>query len=237
MYKTLSNGLEKKVMKFNPDLMKIYSLLLERHGFLHWWPARTEFEVMLGAILTQNTSWTNVSKALENLRKTGSLSFAAIKRLPVKRLSSLIRPSGYYNQKADRIKNYVLFLEKSFKGSIKAMKRVRLHDIRNMLLSLKGIGFETADSIILYALGKRIFVVDAYTKRVFSRLGLIPQEYGYEQIQEFFMRNISPSVNLYKDYHAQIVMLGKNCCRKKPRCYECPVVSVCRFARSRLVTD
>jgi endonuclease III related protein len=212
-------------------LLKIYKILRNRFGHQEWWPGDSPFEVMIGAILTQNTAWKNVEKAIANLKSEGLLSYEGLIKCSMEKLAFLVRPSGYYNQKAKKLKNFLSFMEENFGGSIDSMKRVKLDKMRKMLLEVNGIGPETADSILLYALAKRIFVVDAYTKRIFSRIGLIESFWNYEKIQAFFMDNLSSSLPLYNDYHAQIVMFGKEICRTRPKCDLCPLIRDCRFGR------
>lgn len=206
------------------QLADLYRRLYKRFGPQHWWPAETSFEVMVGAILTQNTNWSNVEKALENLRKRNLLQPLRLYRLSRRQLAPLIRPSGYYNIKAKRLKDFLIYLMKSYGGNIKRMAKEDLHKLRKELLSVKGIGPETADSILLYALDKPIFVIDAYTKRALLRHGLVKEGASYEEIQSLFMRNIKKDIKLYNEYHALLVRLGKDFCLSlKPRCNICPL--------------
>ena len=198
--------------------LRIYETLLDSFGPQDWWPMQRGFipkgwEVELGAILTQNTSWKNAEAALKNLKSAGIVSREDVIRIPEKRLASLIRPSGYYRQKAKKLKGLA-----GFSGE----------PDREKLLGIWGIGRETADSILLYAYGKPFFVVDAYTVRVFSRLGLVGKDWGYERIREFFEENLPRKASLYKEYHALIVELGKRFCRKKPLCQKCPLNKACK---------
>ena len=188
-----------------------YRSLLESYGRQGWWPADTAYEVVVGAILTQNTNWKNVDKALANLIGKNKLSRAAIKKLSTKELSILIKPAGYYNQKAKKLKKFV-----SYNGKV----------TRVTLLSIWGIGPETADSILLYAYNRPYFVVDAYTKRIFSRLGLIKTD-DYEKIREYFESKLPKSIEVYKEFHALIVELAKRYCKRKPLCKECPLAGMC----------
>jgi len=205
-------------------LLRIYQLLYSHFGFRHWWPGESEFEIMLGAILTQNTNWKNVERAIKNLKDKKVFSPKQLMTLDLNKLEELIKPSGYYRQKARRIKEFLeFFLSPPISGSIEKMKKIPTAPLRRMLLEIKGIGPETADSILLYALGKRVFVIDAYTRRIFSRLGLVSEKESYEQLQNFFEQNLPKSAKLYNDYHAQIVELGKNYCAKKPACQNCPL--------------
>jgi endonuclease-3 related protein len=206
------------------ELLEIYGLLLNRFGHLDWWPGDTPFEVMIGAILTQNTAWSNVEKAIAALTKADMLCPKKILKADLRKLRRLIRPSGYYNQKAARLKDYSRFFMEEYRGSVKKMAAKDTVELRDKLLAVKGVGPETADSILLYALDKPVFVVDAYTRRAFSRLGCLPPGVDYETAREFFTRHLPVDVPLYNDFHAQIVYLGKDYCRPKPRCGECPLL-------------
>jgi endonuclease-3 related protein len=208
-------------------LRRVYRRLRRHFGHAGWWPGHTPFEVCLGAILTQNTSWTNVEKALDGLRRRGRLSFEGLRALPPSRIAPWIRPSGYYNVKARRVKAFLDFLAAEFAGQVEAMAGEEPAVLRAKLLAVHGIGRETADSIVLYAAGLPLFVVDAYTRRVFGRLGLLRGDEPYDEIQDFFMASLGPDAALYNDYHAQIVRLGKDVCRPRPRCGECPLHIFC----------
>jgi len=181
----------------------------------------------VGAILTQNTAWTNVERALGSLRARGWLSYAALRRLPASRLAPLIRASGTYNVKARRLAAFVRFLGREYGGRVAGMARERPERLRSRLLSVDGIGPETADSIALYAAGLPLFVVDAYTRRIFSRLGLLSGREDYEEVQRFFMQGLPRDPALYNDYHAQIVRLAKDVCRPRPLCAACPLETQC----------
>lgn len=202
----------------------IYGKLYSRFGSQRWWPGDTPFEVIAGAILTQNTSWSNVEKAINNLKKHSLLLPEKLYKLPLKRLASFIKPSGYYNVKARRLKGFMDFLFKAYGGDLKRMSRRDASCLRGELLSVKGIGPETADSILLYAFGKPVFVVDAYTKRIFSRHALIEEDAGYDRTQNLFMENLRRDARLFNEYHALLVKLGKEFCRKtRPKCELCPL--------------
>ncbi|MFA5159026.1 MAG: endonuclease III domain-containing protein [Candidatus Omnitrophota bacterium] len=205
------------------QLRSVYAALRKTFGHQKWWPGDTPFEVMIGAILTQNTAWVNVEKAILNLKKAGKLSFEALRRVPSKELSQLIRPAGYFNVKTDRLKCFMDFLDRECRGDLSKLKRKTMPVLREKLLAVKGIGPETADSILLYALNKTSFVIDAYTKRIFSRHGLAKDLETYEQWREIFTRALPENRDLYNDFHAQIVRTGKNYCRKIPRCEKCPL--------------
>ena len=205
-------------------LLKIYNSLYNYFGPLNWWPGDTPFEIMVGAILTQNTSWSNVEKAINNLKKENLLEPRKLYHVNQEELAQLIKPSGYYNIKARRLKNFVNIFVNDFEGSAEKMFSGDGRELRKKLLNVNGIGPETADSILLYAGKKPFFVVDAYTKRIFSRHKLISKDFTYYQIQEFFNQNLDQDVKLFNEFHAQVVMLGKNICTSKnPNCAECPI--------------
>jgi endonuclease III related protein len=206
----------------------IYRQLLRAQGHAGWWPGETAFEVCLGAILTQNTAWTNVEKALAALRTRGLLGFPQLSALPDPELAALIRPSGYYNVKARRVRAFLDFLAREYGGSTDAMRGEAPLVLRAKLLAVDGIGRETADSIVLYAAGLPIFVVDAYTRRIFARLGLIAGDEDYDDIRAVFEASLPKDAALYNDFHAQIVLLGKDVCRPTPRCERCPLDTSCR---------
>lgn len=196
----------------------------QHFGPRHWWPAETPFEVCIGAILTQNTAWTNVTRAIANLKGAGVFSVEGIASIEEPRLAELIRPSGYFNQKARRLKGFISWLEGQHDGQLKALFRTRLPKLREELLALNGIGPETADSILLYAAGKTTFVVDAYTRRVFSQHCLISADATYEEMKEWFESHLPRRLALFNDYHAQIVAVGSQYCRKRsPGCRDCPL--------------
>ena len=204
-------------------LMNIYRKLYRAYGPRHWWPGETSFEVMVGAILTQNTSWRNVEKAIQKLKEKGVLSPEGIHRLKRSELARLIRSSGYYRIKTHRLKSFIDFLFEEYDGDLKRMKRERLGELREKLLGVRGIGPETADSILLYGVKKPIFVVDAYTKRILSRHGIISETASYEEIQKLFMNHLSSDEKLFNEYHALFVHLGKTLCKKIPKCDLCPL--------------
>jgi endonuclease III related protein len=207
-------------------LLNIYRKLYETYGPQHWWPGETPFEVMVGAILTQNTSWANVEKAIQNLKGRKVLHVRGIHRLKRNQLASLIRSSGYFRIKADRLKAFVNFLSENYDGELKRMTKERLETLRQKLLDVKGIGPETADSILLYGLKKPIFVVDAYTKRILSRHGIISEKASYDEVQRFFMDHLPRDERLFNEYHALLVHLGKTLCKKRPRCDICPLEGI-----------
>jgi endonuclease-3 related protein len=206
---------------------RVYGLLVARYGAAGWWPGESAFEVCLGAILTQNTAWSNVEKALANLRSRGLLRFDRLDRVPPGRLATLLRPSGTYRVKARRIRAFLRFLKAEYGGRVDAMRDEEAGTLRRKLLLVPGIGPETADSMALYAAGKPLFVVDAYTRRVFGRLGLLRGDESYEDVQRFLTRRLPQDVALFNDYHAQLVRLAKEHCRVRPRCAGCPLERPC----------
>ncbi len=208
------------------NLLQIYKRLYKFYGPQGWWPGHTRFEIIAGAILTQNTAWSNVEKAIANLKQKKLLSPEKLKNISNRSLASLIRPAGYYNIKAKRLKNFVAFLYSKYKGSLTRLSSENSGKLRKILLSINGIGPETRDSILLYAFKKPVFVVDAYTKRVFSRRGFFKVGDDYDKIQHFFMDNLPKSERLYNEYHALIVRLAKDKCRTKPECRDCPIYSL-----------
>ncbi len=204
--------------------MAFYGAMSGALGPMSWWPAKTPFEVIVGAILTQNTAWTNVEKAIENLRRERLLTPLAIDRVSVRRLARLVRSSGYFRQKARKLKSFVGFMRKEFGGSLGRMFKTPTNKLREMLLVVHGIGPETADSILLYAGNHGVFVVDAYTRRILSRHGVVKENAGYEDIRAMFEERLPRNSRLYNEYHALIVNTGKNWCRtKNPKCGECPL--------------
>jgi endonuclease III related protein len=207
--------------------MAVYRRLLRRNGHAGWWPARTPFEVCVGAILTQSTAWTNVEQALLSLRAEGALCFERLSRLSSARLAPLIRASGFFNVKARRLAAFLEFLGQECGGRVEAMADEAPRALRAKLLGVPGIGRETADSIALYAAGLPLFVVDAYTTRIFARLGHLSGDETYDEVQRLFESGLGPDAALYNDYHAQIVRLGKELCRPRPRCRDCPLEDLC----------
>lgn len=201
-----------------------YRTLSDHLGPQHWWPARTPFEVIVGAILTQNTSWTNVERAVSNLRRERLLTPLALERVPAARLARLIRSSGYFRQKTKTLKAFVRFLRAEFSGSLARMFRTPTLELREKLLAVHGIGPETADSILLYAGKKDVFVIDAYTKRIFSRHGVVSEGVPYEELRSKIEAALPREVSRYNEFHALLVQAGKNWCRPRdPRCSECPL--------------
>ncbi len=206
----------------------IFNRLNRAFGPQHWWPADSPFEVIIGAILTQNTNWSNVEKAIANLRAANAIDIISVDRMPPEELEKLIRPSGFFRQKTHRLKHFTRFLLTDFAGSLSTLFAMPNEQLRPLLLRQPGIGPETADSIILYAAGKPSFVVDAYTQRMLQRLGIETENTSYEQTRRLFMNNLPADVELFNEYHALIVRLAKEYCRKrKPQCPECPLLEIC----------
>lgn len=202
-------------------LRDIYQRLLERYEPQHWWPADEPFEVMVGAILTQNTAWTNVHKAIRNLKNADVLSAPALRHIPMEKLAELIRPSGYFNAKARKLKAFASWLGERCGDDLSVLFLTETATLRGELLGIYGIGEETADSILLYAGGQPVFVIDAYTRRIFDRIGLQPDGRRYTDYQAMFMNHLPPEPPLFNEYHALIVRLGKETCRTRPLCREC----------------
>ncbi len=204
-------------------LDEVYQQLYEALGPQHWWPAESAFEVVLGAVLVQNTAWRNVEKAIENLRQSDLLSAKAMYQLAPEELEELIRPAGYFRMKTRRIRNLLDHLFTQHEGSLSAMLKVDTETLREELLQINGIGPETADSILLYAAERPVFVVDTYTNRILKRHGWIEHEADYSTIQAHFQTHLEADSQLYNEFHALLVRIGNLYCRKKPRCEECPL--------------
>jgi len=212
-------------------LLQVFHRLLRHFGPRHWWPAETPFEVVVGAILTQSVAWRNVEVAIVNLKRLGLLDPRRILSCPQDVLEEAVRPTRYYRQKAVRLRDFCRVLCQEFEGKLDAMFSLEVDVLRKKLLAIKGIGPETADSIILYAADKPVFVVDAYTKRIFNRLGFFDDSLKYHEIQEFFALHLPQDVYLFNEYHALIDALGQNICfASSPECSGCPVQDMCRFA-------
>jgi endonuclease-3 related protein len=208
-------------------LHEIYNRLYRAFGPQRWWPGDTPFEISVGAILTQNTNWGNVEKAIGNLKKDKALSARAIYKMPVGELSELIRPAGYFNVKAKRLKSFVDLVVGNYGGSLKRMEKEDMHSMRDKLLETNGIGPETADSILLYALEKPVFVIDAYTRRVLSRHRVMDHDKPYGEFQSLFHSTLEKDIKMFNEYHALFVRTGKTFCKKtNPLCNECPLKGV-----------
>jgi endonuclease III related protein len=205
-------------------LHKYFLALFAAHGPQHWWPGRSRFEVIVGAILTQSTSWTNVELAISNLRKARLLTPAAMRAIPPAKLASLLRPSGYFRQKAKKLKAFADFLFAAYGASLSRMFQARANILRAELLAVHGIGPETADSILLYAGKHPVFVIDAYTRRILERHGLATKKQSYEQLRSLFETALPRDPQLFNEYHALIVLTGKHFCRKSVAlCEKCPL--------------
>ena len=208
-------------------LLGIYGDLLQRYGPQHWWPADTPFEMMVGAILTQATSWVGAAKAIARLKTAGALSPTAIREMDTYALAELIHSSLYHNSKARRLKGLAAYLGSRFGDDIDAMSRQEGDTLREELLGVYGIGDETADAILLYAVGKPAFVIDTYTMRLFSRLGLVPQPRSYSEYREMFTTSLPEEQPLFAEYHALIVRHSVEVCRKRPECGRCCLLRMC----------
>lgn len=208
-------------------LLEIYHRLLDRYGPQHWWPAEDPFEVIVGAILTQAAAWVNVEQAISNLKAAKPLTPAALRYLPLDRLATLIHPCGYYNAKATKLKAFAERLGARHGDDLGQLFALGVADLRQELLSIHGIGEETADSIILYAARKPVFVIDAYTRRIVGRLGLAPESDSYSALQSLFTENLPQEEGLFNEYHALLVRHAKEVCRKPPRCPLCCLRSIC----------
>jgi len=213
-------------MRTREKLKSIYTALLECYGPQYWWPGETPFEVMIGAILTQSAAWGNVEKAIGNLKAAGKLSAASLQDIPIGDLAKLIYPSGYYNAKAKKLKALVEWLGR-YGDDLSRLDTRDTAELRQELLGVHGVGPETVDSILLYALNRPVFVIDAYTRRLFSRLGIKPEKDTYEGWRALFMDNLPSDVGVFNEYHALIVRQGKEKCGKQPRCDGCCLVEGC----------
>ncbi|VAX06846.1 Endonuclease III [hydrothermal vent metagenome] len=207
------------------DLLAVYSSLFNAYGSQHWWPGDTPFEVMVGAILTQNTAWPNVEKAIINLKQADTLTLAGLCSIPHEQLATLIKPSGYFNIKAKRLICFCRFLQEH--GGEDGLGQLETLELRRALLGVNGVGPETADDMLLYAFHRPVFVIDAYTRRIFSRLGMIKGDEPYEELRSGFELSLGPDVVVYNEYHALIVRHAKNHCRVKPACTGCCLTSWC----------
>jgi len=212
----------------NKTLGNFYGRMAGHYGPTHWWPGDSAFEICVGAILVQNTAWSNTEKAIANLKREKLLSPRAILAADLAALEAAIRSSGYFRQKAERLRIFCAHLVEHYGGSVARMAKRPLEALRPELLALKGIGPETADDILLYACEKPVFVVDAYTRRIFSRHGLVPGDIKYEDLRAFFERNLEADVAYFKEYHGLIVWTGKDFCKTHPQCAGCPLEPLLR---------
>lgn len=212
------------------QLLDIYDRLSRHFGPRHWWPAETVFEMIIGAILCQNVSWKNTRTALDNLKENNLLTLEGLDKVPPETLEILIRPTRYYRIKAKKVKAFIRYVLENYEGDLEKFLSLPLPRLREELLKIYGIGEETADCIILYGSGQPIFVVDAYTKRIFYRLGMFEEKAGYREMQDFFMRRLKPSAALFNEYHALLDSLGNRICSSnKPVCGQCPLEEICRY--------
>jgi endonuclease-3 related protein len=215
-------------------LRQIYRRLFDHYGPQHWWPAEEPFEVIVGAILTQSAAWTNVEKAIAGLKDSGKMTPEAIRRLPHAELARIIHSSGYYNAKASKLHAFVRWLKDEYDDDLDRLFDQDIGELRRQLLAVHGIGEETADSIILYAANKPVFVIDAYTRRIIQRIGIAPGEHTYAGHQTLFTDNLDADTALFNEYHALLVRLGKEVCRKKPLCDSCCLNSTDKTATDHL---
>ena len=212
------------------SLLTVFNSLLTAYGPQHWWPGETPFEIMVGAILTQNTAWTNVEKAIANLVKHDKLSPEAIIAARRDHLANWLRPSGYFNVKAERLKNFCRWYVAM--GGFSVLSKMQTGELRDALLTVSGVGPETADDIMLYAFERPVFVIDAYTRRLFSRLGQVPAEVVYEDLRLAFEDKLGPDVGMYSEFHALIVVHAKTVCRVRPQCAACVLQQECPRGQS-----
>ena len=210
----------------NGQLQQVYNRLLDAFGPQGWWPGDSALEIIIGAVLTQNTSWKNVERAIDNLRKANAIRLSKLRTMNVERLGELIRPAGYFRLKARRLKNLVEMIQSEFDGSLDVMLDREVAELRERLLEVNGIGPETADSIILYSAGLPTFVIDAYTARVLKRHGWVEPKADYQVMKDYFEDHLPHDAKMFNEYHALIVRLGKEFCRKQPNCDECPLADL-----------
>jgi len=204
-------------------LDNLYRHLTAHYGPTHWWPGDTPFEVAVGAVLTQNTAWTNVEKAIAGLKAEHLLEPGALLECPTELIETALRPCGYFRVKTKRLRAFCRYLDERYGGSMTRMAETSLEDLRPELLDVNGIGPETADDILLYACDKPVFVVDAYTRRILGRHGLVTADIAYEELRATFEDAIEPDVQMFKEYHGLLVYTGKDFCRRKPKCAACPL--------------
>lgn len=228
-----SEYIDKGIVIMTEKLNEVYNALYKQYGPRHWWPAETPFEVIIGAILTQFVSWKNVETAIKNLKENDILNVNDLCDVEIDTLEQCIKSTRFYKQKANRLKIFCSYIKNEYDGNLDKLFDKDINKLRKELLAINGIGKETADCIILYAAMKPIFVVDAYTKRIFSRLGFVDENISYDKLQHLFMDNIKKDTKMYNEYHALIVKLGNNSCiGTKPKCNECPINYVCEYGRS-----
>lgn len=222
------------MLKLSTKLSKIYQVLYRTYGPQNWWPADSQFEIIVGAILTQSTAWVNVEKAINNLKAAEAMSFNRIYSISLNHLRELIRPSGYYNSKADKLKAFVNYVSDHYGGDLNRFIGKPLELLRPELITIYGIGNETADDIILYASNQPSFVIDEYTRRIILRIGLKPEIKKYHDYKDLFESNIRKDTSLYNEYHALLVEHGKRVCKSAPICASCCLRNMCSYPdRSR----
>jgi endonuclease III related protein len=207
--------------------MEVYDRMLAAFGPQHWWPGDSPFEIIVGAVLVQNTAWRNVQRAIDNLRDAGLMEPSSLYHLPPAELAELIRPAGYYEVKTKRLRNLLRFIIEQYNGSLEEMFSTSLHSLREQLLSINGIGPETADAILLYAGGFPTFVVDTYSHRILARHGWLDFDASYDDIKDYFESTLPNDAALYNDYHALLVRIGKDYCKRTlPKCEACPLAEM-----------
>ena len=221
-------------MTLSDRLLDVYQRLYAAYGPQRWWPGDSPFEVIVGAILTQSAAWTNVEKAIANLKAADALSPAGLARLSEEELARAVYPAGYYNAKARKLKAFVEMVRSSFGGELERLLTAPQEELRGLLLNTHGIGPETADSILLYAAGRPAFVIDAYTRRLFRRLGVAAPRDTYDSWQALFRVNLEADTRMFNEYHALIVRHGKEVCRREARCQGCPLLEVCPTGETRV---
>ncbi len=219
------------------DVSELYSILYSVYGEPGWWPAETEFEVCAGAILTQSTSWKNAEMAIASLKSAGLMSAEKLAHADVTAIEELVKPSGFYRQKAERLRVFSRFLLERHHGSLEELAGIEMGNSRNELLSIHGIGEETADSILLYACNMPVFVADAYSRRILGRLGLVYSKSGYAEVKRFVERSVGGDVVLYNRLHALLVEFGKKLCRSEPACSRCFLSDRCKFGSRKLKVE
>jgi len=216
------------------QLMQIYNRMFAYFGPRSWWPGETMFEICVGAILTQSVSWKNVMKAIDNMKRAGLLELESMYTASAEAIEQCIIPTMYYRMKTKKLQAFVSHIMQKYNGDLAKMFSKDMDSLRIELLSIYGIGPETADSIILYAAEKPAFVVDAYTRRIFSRLGIFSDDVTYDEMKNYFMQRLSPDVPLYNEYHALVTGIGNRfCSNKRPKCKECPLGEKCLFPHGR----
>jgi endonuclease-3 related protein len=228
-----TTGVRHPTTDIRQALMNIYERLYGHFGPRHWWPADGPFEMIVGAILTQNVTWRSVTMAIDSLKAAGLLSLDGLLAVREEELSPLLRPTRYHIQKARKLQAFCRVVAAEHGGDLDAFLSQEAMDLRHRLLQIYGIGPETADAIVLYAAGKPIFVIDAYTHRIFHRLGYFPERISYREMQSFFMDTLPPEASLYNEYHALIDALGHHTCTARPRCDACPLAGLCRIQQAR----